>query len=595
MLRWSTLTKEWSRWLAILAAMLTASLLVVVVRPVLGATIANSGCTVGQYQVEYFHNSTLSGTPTFERCEAQVDHDWDTNGPGYGVGINSFSARWTGTHDFQAGNYTFSATADDGVRVWVDNQLIINQWKNQAANTYTTTRAMTSGEHQVKVEYYEAAGEAVAQVSWQKAAATRDDTDSPRKVFAHYMLCCPGVSATVDGFKEEIRTAQAAGLDGFALNAGSWDGDGSGEAHYRQRADLMYQAAQELGTGFKLFMSADMCCGNSATDVKDMVTRYANSPAQHKVGGKSFLSTFGGEASSFGYADPTTGWKQGILDQLAAQGTPVYFVPHFYPSTYSEHLSLTEWRSIYDKFPYVDGLFYYSPLAGQSGVRQALDSNAAGKQASDERGKVFMAGVVPEYSSHLNGNNRTGKYDGYEGYQDVWEALIAQNPAYVEVVTWNDYSEGSYIGSVGPTSDPSRDLDHTGYRHMTGYYAKKYKTGSYPIEDTLYLAHRSHDKDVSVSDPLGKPYGWDAQADLLWAVVHLTAPARVCLESGSVAETCTDVPAGVQSLSVPLQTGTQRATVTRNGSTLREIISPVPVVANPSFYNYRHYAGVDTT
>jgi hypothetical protein len=72
-------------------------------------------------------------------------------------------------HTLNAGTYTFTATADDGIRVWVDGVLIIDAWKNQAATTYTATRTLTAGDHQVKVEYYEASGGAVAKVSWASA------------------------------------------------------------------------------------------------------------------------------------------------------------------------------------------------------------------------------------------------------------------------------------------------------------------------------------------------------------------------------------------------------------------------------------------
>jgi hypothetical protein len=51
--------------------------------------------------------------------------------------------------------------------VWVDGALIINAWKEQVPTTYTATRALTAGEHQVKVEYFERKYRAVSQVGWQ--------------------------------------------------------------------------------------------------------------------------------------------------------------------------------------------------------------------------------------------------------------------------------------------------------------------------------------------------------------------------------------------------------------------------------------------
>jgi glucose/arabinose dehydrogenase len=123
-------------------------------------------CPANQWRASYFANRTLSGTPAGERCEAAVDYNWGSAGPtGVGVGTDNFSARWVKTQSFAAGTYTFTATADDGVRVYLDGTLVIDQWKDQAPTTYTATRQVTAGNHELKVEYYENGGGAVARVN----------------------------------------------------------------------------------------------------------------------------------------------------------------------------------------------------------------------------------------------------------------------------------------------------------------------------------------------------------------------------------------------------------------------------------------------
>jgi hypothetical protein len=129
-------------------------------------TIATS-CPAGQFLAEYFNNMTLSGTPTYTNCTPSINYNWGTGGPGNGIGTDAFSVRWTASFSFSAGNYVFTATADDGIRVWVDGTQIINQWKDQAATTYQATVSLTAGTHAIKVEYYENGGGAVAQVGWQ--------------------------------------------------------------------------------------------------------------------------------------------------------------------------------------------------------------------------------------------------------------------------------------------------------------------------------------------------------------------------------------------------------------------------------------------
>jgi PA14 domain-containing protein len=129
------------------------------------------GCAKGQYLAEYYANRTLSGTPTFSRCETAIDYNWGSGGPGNGLGSDNFSVRWTGQFDFGAGDHTFTATSDDGIRLWVGGSLLVDKWIDQPATTYTATRTMTAGTHEVRVEYYEYGGEAVAQVSWVGGAS----------------------------------------------------------------------------------------------------------------------------------------------------------------------------------------------------------------------------------------------------------------------------------------------------------------------------------------------------------------------------------------------------------------------------------------
>jgi hypothetical protein len=120
----------------------------------------------GQYLAQYYNNKSLTGTPTFSRCETSITYNWGTGGPGNGLGTDNFSVRWTGRFNFTAGSYVFTARAGDGIRVWIDGALIINAWRDQPATTYQATVSLTAGTHEVKVEYYEAAGSAVVEVDW---------------------------------------------------------------------------------------------------------------------------------------------------------------------------------------------------------------------------------------------------------------------------------------------------------------------------------------------------------------------------------------------------------------------------------------------
>jgi glucose/arabinose dehydrogenase len=128
-------------------------------------------CPPGQYQAQYFNGMTLEGAPALARCEDAIDYNWGTGSPAPGIAADRFSVRWSGQFAFAGGDYTFTATADDGIRVFLDGVAIIDQWRDQGATTYTATITLAQASHEVKVEYYENTVDAVARVGWQAIGA----------------------------------------------------------------------------------------------------------------------------------------------------------------------------------------------------------------------------------------------------------------------------------------------------------------------------------------------------------------------------------------------------------------------------------------
>lgn len=116
----------------------------------------------GEFQAKYYNNKTLSGTPVLTRCEAEIENDWGGGGPGNGVNNDNFSVRWEGNLDLDAGDYTFGTASDDGVRLWLDNNLIIDNWSDHGVEVDEYQITLAEGIHTYKMEYYEAGGGAVA-------------------------------------------------------------------------------------------------------------------------------------------------------------------------------------------------------------------------------------------------------------------------------------------------------------------------------------------------------------------------------------------------------------------------------------------------
>jgi hypothetical protein len=118
------------------------------------------------WHARYWNNRKLSGEPVLQRFEPQIDNDWGSGYPAPGVDSDNFSAKWTRNVELPAGTYRFIATADDGIRVWIDEVLLIDSWYDSQERTISADRALGPGNHFIRVEYYEAGGDAVARFSW---------------------------------------------------------------------------------------------------------------------------------------------------------------------------------------------------------------------------------------------------------------------------------------------------------------------------------------------------------------------------------------------------------------------------------------------
>jgi glucose/arabinose dehydrogenase len=116
---------------------------------------------------EYFDNIDLTNRSLF-RTDATVDFDWGSGAPDPGMGSDTFSVRWTGQVEPRySETYTFQTLSDDGIRLWVDENLIINQWNDHSATYHAGTIALEAGVlYNIRIEYYDNGGNAVARLNW---------------------------------------------------------------------------------------------------------------------------------------------------------------------------------------------------------------------------------------------------------------------------------------------------------------------------------------------------------------------------------------------------------------------------------------------
>ncbi|MGE3948104.1 MAG: HYR domain-containing protein [Blastocatellales bacterium] len=123
-----------------------------------------------RWKGEYFTNRTLSGNPSMIRDDGNgpINFEWLFGSPNAacGIGTDNFSVRWTREVDLPAGLYRFTTSTDDGVRLYVDGQLRIDKFIDQAETTYEADVVLTAGKHTIRLEYFENAGAATARLSW---------------------------------------------------------------------------------------------------------------------------------------------------------------------------------------------------------------------------------------------------------------------------------------------------------------------------------------------------------------------------------------------------------------------------------------------
>jgi len=114
----------------------------------------------GFWTGQYYNNGFLSGEPTLTLAESTPSHNWGTGSPALNIPADNFSARWTSLQTLSAGRYDITVRADDGVRVYVDGILYIDEWHISAGNMVYTATLNLAGQHQFQVDYYEGNGNA---------------------------------------------------------------------------------------------------------------------------------------------------------------------------------------------------------------------------------------------------------------------------------------------------------------------------------------------------------------------------------------------------------------------------------------------------
>ena len=434
------------------------------------------------------------------------------------------------------------------------------------------------------------------------------DAKTQRMVFAHYMVTNqdyqgdtdPTQEAKIAAYQQEIRQAQVEGIDGFALNVGGW----LKQPYYIRYSAQIFEAAVRLNSGFKLMFSADMCCGNGMNDIEDMVRRFANDPRYSQVyfknENKVVLTTFSGDKLGAPFweqlksdlatgAHPSTSTEPTAMAEVG--GVPrnapiqIFLVPAFFwggeiPALSSIERDFTQWKSM------IDGFFYWgiAGVPGSGGRSDQLPSSDRYASVLHASGKIYMAPVCLQFWG-VN-DHRYFEYGGAAGMRKMWmDAINVSHPEWVEIVTWNDFVEGSYVSPIDdpnkhrfanalnvtgvPSGAPGYFHTHSGATALLSYFIQWYKTGVQPAinTDSLYWFYRTQSMRSNADEPaLPRSATHGRVADVIYVTANLLAPAILEVTSGSALSKIS-LPAGSTDVYAPFITGTTPSfELVRNGT-----------------------------
>jgi formylglycine-generating enzyme required for sulfatase activity len=399
-------------------------------------------------------------------------------------------------------------------------------------------------------------------------------------VMCWYMVC---YFNSVESYKQEMELAQRHGIDGFLLDVGAWD------KNYTEASERMYEAAKQLGTGFKLAMAPEYSVQPFADSVADMVLKFKDHPNQLKHDGKVVLS---------GYA-PAHMFPAAAA-ALKAKGVEVFLIPDAHMPNWTYNPGYESFADLFETAPCLDGLMMFNAV--QLGT--AIGNNATGRRVTQKLGKLFAAGVIPAYNSA-----NLQDYRGLSGYLAMWEGAINDGADWISLVIWNDYNEDSALNPGRWPSGIERHLNSRdeSFLHATAYASAWFKAGRRPAitQDRFFVTYRNRSKwlrrawdgqkwvDAGLVNPGRFDQIHDDNEDLVYVDAFLTAPAKLTVRLGGK-EQQFEMPAGVGHAAVPLVPGVPRLTLERGGKVLaetlgrRQILGPDDVNERNSFLGYHH-------
>jgi len=172
-----------------------------VVVPAEQFSVTRDGKTEAGLAGQYWDNNTFTGPPRLERIDPRVDFRWTLNSPGRGIPFDWYSARWRGTLTIPAvGVKRLAVEGNDGYRLYIDNVLVLDNWRKQSYGTRTIDVQYAPGStHDLRLEYFESTGIARLKLLWDAGA---DASAEARITEAVELAKASDVAVVVVGLEE---------------------------------------------------------------------------------------------------------------------------------------------------------------------------------------------------------------------------------------------------------------------------------------------------------------------------------------------------------------------------------------------------------
>jgi beta-glucosidase len=176
--------------------------------------------TLSGFKGEYFNNKELKGEPVIVRTEEQINFDWSRGRPAPQVSEDNFSARWTGKFKPpESGRYQLGTMADDGVRLYLDGQLLVDAWgDNQPSQIRTVMKDVNleAGRvYDLRIEYFEDIRNAIAKFIWSFPSFTERITEEAVSTAkqADAVIMVMGISPALEGEEMTVKVEGFRGGD----------------------------------------------------------------------------------------------------------------------------------------------------------------------------------------------------------------------------------------------------------------------------------------------------------------------------------------------------------------------------------------------